>query len=361
MARGLHDEGERPALGGDAAWNAFYLAALTFRAIEPWNWMGDAERIGVVDPESGEVGWAVVMGGGGEFRGLALYLGDAGIHQIERMMQDDEPEDSAMFGQDALVLGFVDRELITPEEHRRMKRLGFKFRGRGEWPQLDSHALNRMPLPPTDKEAARMEEALRQVLDVAARAADDPDLVIPDREGRRLVRVPTRAAGSAWTWRDERRAVAVAEPEPIPSFDRVRAERLRKELPRSRDRIECDLFPGPAVVEDGDSGPYTPAIFLAVDTGRGAILQVDLHEPTGREAWAQEQFLQGLEALGTIPEVIFVCRPSLHRVLAPVAQVLGVRVGLVEVLPLLEEARESLTDLTLGNTKGAHRPSLITP
>src|SRR5688572_15422897 len=315
---------------------------MAFRAQEPWSWMGDAERIGVVDPESGEVGWAVVMGGGGEFRGLALYLGDAGIHQIERMMQDDEPEDSGMFGQDAMVLGFVDREFITPEEHRRMKRLGFKFRGRGEWPQLDSHALHRMPLPPTDKEVARMEEALRQVLDVAARAVKDPDLVIPDREGRRVVRVPTRAAGSAWTWKDERRAVPKAAPEPVPSFDRARAERLRRELPRSQTQIECDLFPGIGAIEEPGRPLFAPAVFLAGDAEGGAVVRLDMHEPAGRGAWSQGQLLDTVEGLGAIPEVVFVSRPSLQQVIEPVARALGIRVERVEGLPQLADARGAL-------------------
>jgi hypothetical protein len=315
---------------------------MAFRAIGPWDWMGDAERIGVVDPESGEVGWAVVMGGGGEFRGLALYLGDAGLHQIERMIEDDEPEDSAMFGQDALVLGFVDRELITREEQRRMKRLGFKFRGRGEWPQLDSHARNRLSLPPTDPEVVRMEVALRQVLDVAVRAGRNPDLVLPDREGRRLVRVSTRAEGPIWTWKDERWPLPKAEPESVPAFDQVRAERLRRELPRAQLQLECDLFPGIGAIKEPGRPLFAPAVFLAVDAEGGAVVRVEMHEPSGRGAWAQEQILSTIESLGAIPEAVLVARPSLERVLKPVARVLGMRVERLEDLPHLADARGSL-------------------
>jgi len=75
----------------------------------------------------------------------------------------------------------------------------------------------------------------------------------------------------------------------------------------------------------------------------GSIVHVDLHEPRGREAWAQEQLLRVVESLGARPEAVFVGRARLERVLAPVAAELGIRIERVEKLVCVRAARDSLS------------------
>jgi hypothetical protein len=40
--------------------------------------MGDAQHVGVRDPETGETGWCAVMGSDGGLMGVAVYPGDEG-------------------------------------------------------------------------------------------------------------------------------------------------------------------------------------------------------------------------------------------------------------------------------------------
>jgi hypothetical protein len=141
-----------------------------------------------------------------------------------------------------------------------------------------------MPIPSTDEGCrAHDVEVLEQVLDVAVRAASYPELVLLDRDGRRLVRIATEAQGSM-SWKDERRAMPVAEPEPVPSFDRVRTERICRELPRSQIQIECDLFPGIGAIKEPGRPQFAPAVFLAVNAEGGAVVRVEMHEPAGHRA-----------------------------------------------------------------------------
>jgi hypothetical protein len=328
-----------PSLGSeDGTWFELYRLAKQFRILEPWRWMGDAERFGVSDPNTGRIDWCVVMGGGGEFRGVAAYLGDEGARQIERMFDAAFPDDEAAFGQDALVLGFVDRALISKAEHARMKRLGVAFKGDGEWPQLESHARDRLPLPARAAEASRMVEVLEQLLEVAPRAVRSRDLLLVDREGGRLVRA-VRVEGASRVWCDERRVPAGPVEAPVPEFDRVCVGRLRQKAGRSGLTIECDLFPLPTVIENRTGVPYAPAAFLALDPNSDSILSMDMSEPAGRYVWAQQQLLRCFETLGAFPARVLVQRPELARMFRPMLQACEVELELVERMRELGRAR----------------------
>jgi hypothetical protein len=62
----------------DAEWRALLLAAKDLFQLAPWAWMGDAQHVGVRDPETGETGWCAVMGSDGGLMGVAVYPGDEG-------------------------------------------------------------------------------------------------------------------------------------------------------------------------------------------------------------------------------------------------------------------------------------------
>lgn len=331
----------------DFSWIALYEAAGKLRSFAPWRWMGDAERFGVQDPTTGEIDWCVVLGQAGEFEGLAVYLGTKGLEQLERMLASSGEDQSPAFGQDALVLSFVDRDEVKPEERARMKRLGFSFRGRGAWPLFESHGLNRIAIVPNVAEARRMVDVIEQVLDVARRAALDPELVQSDASGERLVRI-TSGRNDGRKWSDARRAVTPPKEIEIPSFDQLRASRLAQSLPRGAIQIQCDLFPAPAVIGAPGEAAYCPALFLVVEAERGTIVSANMHEPRGREAWVQEELLRVIELLGVRPEAVFVARKALDRLLAPLAASLGIRLEHAEELDRLEEARESLMDWMSG-------------
>ena len=83
-------------------------------------------------------------------------------------------------------------------------------------------------------------------------------------------------------------------------------------------------------------------------------------EPAGREAWSQEQLLKTVEALGEIPSVIYLMRPSLDRVLAPVCAALGIVVERVEQRHSTAEAAEFIASRMLssrGLSGESRRPS----
>lgn len=69
-----------------------------------------------------------------------------------------------------------------------------------------------------------------------------------------------------------------------------------------------------------------------------------MHEPRGREAWAQEQLMRVVETVGVMPKAVFVARATLERVLAPASAELGIQIERVEELECVRAARDSLSD-----------------
>lgn len=326
-----------PSTPPDELWSAFLQASKDFHALAPWKWLQNHDVFGVCDPTSGEIGWVTVMGAGGELFGVALYLGDAGFDTLRAMFDNDPDEADAAFGQRALVLVFLDREELSKRERDRIRRLGVPFRGRIAYPQFESHDLNRLPIEPTAEDLRTMITAIEQIRHVAERAVAERDLLSPDRDGTFLVRV---ARGSVWI--DERREPPTHTEEDIPPYDIPRATSLRNSTPSSPLVLELDVFAARAVMAERGRAPYAPAMFLALDPKSGMVLGADLGDPNGRERWAQDQLLALVGELRARPRMIVVQRPRLQRVLAPVAERLGIQLRVVRELPSLRLAREAL-------------------
>ena len=73
-------------------WQALFEAAGEFYKLRPWEWMEDSELFGVLNPETGEIGYCCVMGNLGELLALGVYLGSDGL-ETYLMMQSGELEE----------------------------------------------------------------------------------------------------------------------------------------------------------------------------------------------------------------------------------------------------------------------------
>lgn len=341
------DRGRRaPAdRASDPEAHALFLSIKRFHALAPWRWMENGDVFGVLDPVSGETGWCAIMGAGGQLFGLAVYRGDEGYDCIRRSASGEALEDEALFGQAAFVLAFLDRSELSKDGLALIRWAGATFRGVGAWPQIESHAPNRLPLTPDPAELRFLREVLEQVIAVAPRVRRTPNLVEPDANGRIFLRIPPAGSGDA-EWKDARRVPPPPIVRPVPEFDRVRAERIRRSLPRLEIEVECDLFPLQAIIAETGKPPHAPAAFLAVLAGKGSILHMQMSEPAGREAWAVGQFQQMIEQIAGVPAVVYVNRPCLERVLVPVAEAVGARIERVGSLRTLERARKFIERAT---------------
>ena len=161
------------------------------RELAPWEYMYEDNIFGVQFPESGESGFVSVMGNLGEHLAIAVYEGKRGFEgfmTMQRMGEMLTPDILLQIPQ--LQASFEDREMITSVDRKAIKELNLKFRGRQSWTQFRSYRPACFPWYLAAEEAQKLIHAPEQLLDVAPRFENDPDLLeTSEKDGKYLVRV----------------------------------------------------------------------------------------------------------------------------------------------------------------------------
>ncbi len=331
-------------------WRRLHEAAVGVKELSPWEWMTEADVFGVQDPETGELGFVSVMGLLGEHYAMSLYLGAEGLYAFWNL-QNLGPSVGPSSASEALLeipqlqVSFEDRNELDARDRKVIKELGFKFRGRKEWPMFRSYRPGFFPWFLEAEEARFLTEALNQLLELAPRFREDRSLLASDG-GSYLVRV-AHQEGGMHVWEDQ--VMEVAPPEPVPiriEMDPQALETLAR-LPQSGHELEMDLFMFPTPIQ-GKKGsrPVFPYMLLTVDAGSGMVLGTELLEPTpsleamwGSVPLAVARQLAGLELR---PKEVTVGTALLFQLLQPLAESARFELKRSHFLPALHEAKEAL-------------------
>lgn len=358
-------------------WKALYDAAIRFRDLAPWKWMEDCEIFGVRDPVSGTIGYCVVMGALGEHLALGVYRGTSGLQALMERFEGPPPEmlspAELLAAQDCLMASFEDREFVAEEDRGVMKALGRRFRGRKAWPLFRSYEPGAIPWFLTDDEARFLTVCLEQVLEVAPRLRETPDL-LPDASPlvSCLVRVPDTSVDPP-TWSDALLPPDPWEPTP-PDVAPLAADVLARldtlaALPATNGILEMGSvdLPEPVAFEN-DPRPRLPTMVLAVPAnppapekgkGRrkpvaeaGPVAAMQMGPPSTLATLAVVALCDALETLGMLPAVVAVGDEGLLAFLGPAAARLGVRLEAREELPTLDATLGSLMGMMGGLDMG---------
>ncbi len=321
------------------AWSSLYAAAEEFRQLAPWRWLMNEDLIGIEDPTTGLVGYGSVLGNGGEEFGLTLFLGGEGFAGYRHMFTTDidaEPLEITA-RQRALTLMFVDREVLRARDREVIKSLGLHFRGRGAWPWLFSQQPGYVPWYLDAQEAAFLELALRQAMEVAPHVRSGELRLTWGLDGRPVL---VRCLRNG-TWVDEwRQPEAWSEASPEQAVDANRLAPLKQAKRRGREAWIADLFLLPTPIGDRGARPHYPKALLVAEE-RGFVLTVHLFEPGATAAAQQAELLKLFEQVPQLPREIVVVREDAERLIRPIAEPLGIAVQPADV-PELDALKEEL-------------------
>jgi hypothetical protein len=320
-----------------------YDAASAFKQEAPWEWMYEDEVFGVRNPETGQIGYASIMGNRGEHLALGVYLGSEGLDGFWRMERGEE-EDNPTFLLEIpqLQTSFEDRDVLDDKDRQVIKALGLKFRGQQSWPLFRSYVPGYLPWFVTPEEARFLSVALEQALDVTRRLKENRSLLEPLRRGRYLVRTRTEQG-----WADEWLSPPPPPVRPQPRVDEKRLATLRKQIPMQQVTWQVDLFAMRATIkEKDDPRPYLPYNLMMVEARSGFILGAEIlaPKPSLDAVWTQApaRFLDTAVRLGSLPSQITVRSERIRDLLAPTAAGLGIQIKVSRHLPALNQARAAL-------------------
>lgn len=325
-----------------------YDLTARIKELAPWEFMDEADLFGVIDPDTGEPNFVSVMGAAGEHYAVALYKGVIGLYSF-LFVQNLGPEvgAEAILDMPQIQASFENREMVEKRDREHMKALGLKFRGRHAWPIFRSYRAGYAPWFIDKAEARTLTYALEQLIDVVLRLVDgDDDLLWPDEDEKRLVRVPERTADGL-VWRDE--TMAFDRPAPRDMMIRVEAEAMDKvsQLPSRPGVVEIDCFRLFSIIAPPGERPFFPYALLLVDGKTGEPLGIDMltPNPTPDDMWGDVAavVLRLLEAGGYRPREFRVRNHLLFGILSMISGPTKIKVKQVHMLDKLDRVAGGLT------------------
>ncbi|MCB0121740.1 MAG: hypothetical protein KDE58_05815 [Caldilineaceae bacterium] len=315
------------------------------KELAPWEWMEEMDIFGVQGPDAEEPDYVSVMGMAGEHFAVALYPGDRALThllQFEQIGPYGNPLDLLLIPQ--FQASFEDRNTLTDKDRKMLKELGLKYRGRNAWPQLRAQQPACVPWYIESADVSRMVRALEQLLVVAPRVKENPDVLIPAGSDAFLVRKATQQ-GDHIVWEEIVRTPSFSTEEGLMiELDSELMDTVY-DLPEVSNTLEVALSMMPSPVSDDSGRPYFPYMFIVVESTSGMVMGMELLSPLPslQAMWAEipNQFLEQLAKVQVRPQVVHVNTELLASLLSGLEQ-LGIEFTLVEELPGVEAMQESL-------------------
>ena len=311
------------------------------KELGPWEWMEEDDLFGVQDPATGELGFVSIMGMAGEHYAVGVYRGAKGLYGYLHLKEMDpfliRPEDLLNIPQ--LQASLEDRELLEKRDRDQIKSLGLKYRGRNAWPQFRSYRPGYAPWYIEKDEARLLAFAMEQVLEVAPRVRDNPDILLQGGKKDFLVRAAEEST-DGYIWRDTR--MTIAPPAPTDLYVSIADESLVaiSQMPKSAFRLEVDYFMMLNPIGSNKERPYFPYVLLILEATEGIPVDIQFlgPEPSHEEMFGTlgQRVLNGMELLGSRPTEIRFRDEMLYRMLKPFEKRLGFKIKLVKDLPTFD-------------------------
>jgi hypothetical protein len=330
-----------------AQWKRLYQLMHEVRELAPWEFMYEHHLFGIQFPGTDNLGCVSVMGNLGEHYAVAVYLGKRGFEgflTMQRMGYKLTAEVVLQVPQ--LQASFEDREMITLEDRKIIKQLDLKFRGGKAWPQFRSYRPGCFPWYVEREEAQMLIHALEQLMDVAPRFENDPDLLEPpEPDGKYLVRVHKNEK-----WVDQRQGIRFPADPPLQLKMNIEALRSLKSMSKTNSIVEVDIQMMEHAVRDKESDrPFFPFMLMIAEKQSHMILGADLLSPVPslEEMWEliPAKVTQML-ADYVLPREVQTKDPMIALLLSPLEKELGFRVKSVSRLPTIEHAQKEFKRFT---------------
>lgn len=347
-------------------WASLLEAAESFRALAPWEWLSDWPPLGLVDPLTGQTGFASVLGAAGEEFGLWMFQGPTGLWGILHFVASFplSPWDGPVVKHHLNALGFSlgSRDEVGEPERRLYRKLGYSFRGRLGWPVFSRFEPGYAPSPPSGDDVTLLARWITLATSFAERLRED-DLLRHEWETRtdyddedtgpcrilclmpaggdttgRPITTPLGPGVLAW------RSFTPESPVQLDgSFDFTKAAQYRRTLPRKNRSWEFEICPVPMLVRAPSGRSLSVQVALCVEEQTGFVIGYNL--VAGPDpAFPADNLLKFVESAGYIPAEIGVTRMDVGRCVYPLTEALGISLVPYEHLPYLDEAYDSLVD-----------------
>lgn len=258
-------------------WKELYDIAIKIKDMRPWKELKAMDLITIFPYGKDEPCICSVMGKGGEYYGIGVYIGVNAIHDFFLMANNtDIPQYQLIRYQNNIVCNFGDGDELTKKELNMIRELGFKFRGNGNWIYFRAFETGYAPYMPNRSEVLELTDILKQ-LHKAIEALQN-GLEIDFESGNTLMRSFDEESNS---WINYEMPLFIPEIEYlVPEIeDELLIKRLKKK-PLSSSILELDIAYLNQVVEDKNyDKPIILRLCILADSKSGMLLSETVLDP----------------------------------------------------------------------------------
>lgn len=321
-------------------WRALYEAAMAVKELKPWETFYDMDLI-TLDGGWEEEVYASILGRSGECYGITIYEGLDGLNDFMMLTLSDHmniPSDFAMACQNNLTCYWGNREEMDEEQHRIVKELGYKFRGKNQWLYFLSFKKGYFPYNMDQNEVHRMTSYLALLKDAI--------LYYRDHQ----IQVKFEAEETFVYSAKGKKVTGEAKPLPFTGHNfpvlTLTDEEVLEELRNSEKCsavLEADIISLNAGVQDAVyDRPANPWICLLADAQSGMILEVEMTGPEDDEKIILAEELLSFISQHGVPKEIRVRNVLIEAILEQVCKESGIKLRRVKRLPNVEEFMENM-------------------
>lgn len=331
-------------------WRRLFDLAIRFREIKSWEWMDYTDVFGVQDPNTGEFCYFNVVNvlgrGNGEFYALALYPGDSGLASLLETFNERYPEDEQFYFSDIIIVQFSDRMFLSEEDIEIIKKLGLKFRGKGNWISFKRVLPGRLPRTISREEAGLLLGTLEQAIDICLMFRDNPELKAKNKT-LTLIRT-SKKEGPNVTWEDkwveleyptEELNIYIPEEVIENGINVINPQRSLEEW-----AIDFLFLPNPVRDDEDPEDIYFPYFGIVMDNRRKAGINFGMYKyfREDRLTYPVELFINTVEIKERLPRSIVVKDEDVYNALLEIVTPLKIELKLVENIESTEEFKRSI-------------------
>ena len=258
-------------------WQELYQAAGEIEKHAPWTYLSNEELIRIT-LQDGTEGFFSVLGNAGELFGINFYVGEAGLISIRKMLAGAAMGVDGMESvheQDCISLFWGDREEVSDEQYAVIRKLGLKFRGRGNWIYFQRFCSRYAPRFLSAEDTLCMLEGMKKLLlalelyenRASSRLSIGPVILAydPEENQKELIRLP---------FPDGYPLEEIGEPDSQQIFTLKKAARKKSGV-----FMEAAVIYGSDVIKDDNGEQYYLRLALLADHDTGLMIHTSPLQP----------------------------------------------------------------------------------
>lgn len=330
--------------------DTLYELAFAYKKTKLWKSIWDSE-VFAVRLSDGKIGYISIMGAGGEYCALGLYIGEKGFDSFRTVITADEfmmspfKYHETLMQQECLQCVFDNKDELSEEEQEEVKKYarahGIRLAGRNAYPQFVKYQPNHYPWRlQTEQEQAYLCEALEAAIELARllEGKIPGDLGVREINDKTRI-IPMLEKNGAYTLSTTELPKETAAEYPVPEISNdVGIAKLKKA--KRMGVWECEIIRVPEPVQSGqDEVPVFPVLFLALENETDYILPVPPvadYEENPKELL--DLFIEALLMQKICPEELLVRDERTYTFAEGLAKKLGIKINICRELPSLDEA-----------------------